>query len=572
MIAVLGWLVAGGFLVVGVPPFLRMPLWADATLYDVAARNVLSGGVHYRDVFDTNPPGFVWAVCVVRRALGPSAEALRFVDLGIVVLVFGCLLVWARRAGASHAGLAWAAAAAAAFYPLSPEFNHVQRDVWMMLPAVLAVALRLQRITGKARPLPVGSAVLEGLCWGGGCWLKPHLLPVAAAVWLATVPRLGPRMAVLRDLLLVTTGAGAALLGGVVWLVATGAWPHFLDVWMNWNNAYAAVVARELPFRLTIQFGYFPPYSACVLLAAPLAAVNLRDRHGDDPARFRRAVLAAAYLAWLGTALVLQRGFHYAHIPETLLMLAVFAANRWPVPAALVLVQVLAGLLTLVAEYSPGLAHAHRQARCQSVVYRYLTERNPAFDPDRLKLWPACFDRDPPRELRRGLALWRPHFGSHDPVELGAVADFLRTQSVGDGELIAWHDTPHALYLELGLRPGLRFLHVGTAWNLGPWQRERVREELRASARHARFAVSDLYRVTARRGELTAAGADGLPLVLPDPQRRVFPFDQPVVFRSPAGRYLVHRLVSPVEDCDIPEQLDRGPPAGRWGVIAGEGE
>src|SRR5207248_1926801 len=70
-------------LVAGVPPFLRMPPWCDATLYDVAARNLLRGGVHYRDVFDTNTPGFVWAVAAVRAALGWSTEALRAVDLAI---------------------------------------------------------------------------------------------------------------------------------------------------------------------------------------------------------------------------------------------------------------------------------------------------------------------------------------------------------------------------------------------------------------------------------------------------------------------------------------------------------
>ncbi|MBA4066631.1 MAG: hypothetical protein C0501_23590 [Isosphaera sp.] len=539
--AALGWLAAAGFLLAGVPPFLRMPLWCDATLHDTAARVILAGGVHYRDVFETNPPGFAWLLCGVRTVFGPSTEAVRAVDLGVVVAVVAGLLAWARRAGASHAGVAWAAAAAAALYPLSHEFNHAQRDVWMMLPAVAACGLRLRRVGAPAPACAVG----EGLLWGFGCWVKPHLLFVAAGVWLATARRLG-----FRDTAAVFAGGALAGLAGLGWLVGTGAWPHFADTWRNWNSAYGAVVWRELPFRATIQLGYFPPYSLFALVAVPLAAKNLRDRDDPDPARFRRAVLAAAYLAWLLSTLLLQRGFHYAHVPETLLMLAVFAANRWPLPCLAVLTQVAAGVVTLLAP---------QPDRPSSWVYRHLVDPNPAFDPDRARWWAGCWGRDPPREVRRGVARWGQHFGAHDPVELGAAADFLRGEGVRDGELIAWHDSPSALYAELGVRPGFRFLHVGTAWGLGPWQREQILKELREAAPRARFVVSDLYRVV-RPGSDLSAGPDGLPVCLPGWQRGEFPFDQPVVFRSPSGRHLVHAVRNPVRGCVIPEALDQREP------------
>ena len=150
--AALGWLVAGAFLALGVPLFLRMPLWCDATLYAVAAREISTGGVHYRDVFDTNPPGFVWALAAVRGTLGTSQLAVRAVDLLIVVLVVAGLLWWARRAGASGAAVAWCAAACAAFYLFVPEFCHAQRDVWMMLPAGAAILLRMRRAQPATAP------------------------------------------------------------------------------------------------------------------------------------------------------------------------------------------------------------------------------------------------------------------------------------------------------------------------------------------------------------------------------------------------------------------------------------
>jgi hypothetical protein len=131
-----------------------MPLWCDATLHSVAARTIADGGAHYRDVFETNPPGFGWALYAVRGVFGTSDAALRAADLLVVALVSAGLLWWARRAGASGAGVAWGAAAACAFYPFTHEFNHVQRDVWMMLPAGAAIALRLGRSAKDPTPRP----------------------------------------------------------------------------------------------------------------------------------------------------------------------------------------------------------------------------------------------------------------------------------------------------------------------------------------------------------------------------------------------------------------------------------
>ncbi|HEV3439581.1 MAG TPA: hypothetical protein VG122_19610 [Gemmata sp.] len=554
-LAIAGWLITVAFLVIGVPLFVRMPLWCDATLHEISARNMLAGGVHYRDVLDTNPPGFGWMLCAVRVLFGPSSEAVRIVDLAIIVAITTFLLVWARTAGATSAGVAWMAAAIAAFYPFIHEFNHVQRDVWMMLPAAVAIGLRLRRIESTRRPTAM--AFLEGMVWGLGCWVKPHLLIVAACVWLVSANRIGSIRAVIRDF--VADFAGGVVMGlmGLGWLIGTGAWPYFLDVWQNWNTAYAEIMGKELPYRIFVQqLNYFPPYSCFVLLAVPVALCNLRDRSSPDPARFRRAMLATVYLSWLLNTLLLQRGFHYAHVPETLLMLAVFTANRWPVPAGLVLIQIIVGISLLVADRSPELMETHHQIQTKSWAYRNFTERNAAFNPDRTRWWVRCFD-SPSRELRKGVGMWIDHFGGLNPVELGAVADFLREQGVRDGELIAWHDSPHELYLELGIKPGFRFMHVGTMFGLGKWQREQVLRELQAAIPHARFVVSDMHRITKHHDRLNEVGPDGLPLLLPAWQCKEFPFNQPVVFRSPSGRYLVHMIRNPVTSCVIPEKLDQ---------------
>ena len=187
--------VTAGAVFFGVPLFLRMPPWCDVTLYDVAARNLLEGGVHYRDVFDTNLPGFVWALTAIRAVLGWSVEALRVIDLAIVSGIVWQLDRLAARAGASRAARAWSVAGMAVFYLFTSEFNHCQRDVWMLLPALGAVSVRGRRLDPastipNARTNLLESCFVEGILWALAVWVKPHALVPAVVVWLLTAPRL----------------------------------------------------------------------------------------------------------------------------------------------------------------------------------------------------------------------------------------------------------------------------------------------------------------------------------------------------------------------------------------------
>src|SRR5260370_19308442 len=65
-------------LLAGVPLFVCMPLYADVTTFDLGARNLLRGGVHYRDAYDNGLPGMVWLHAAVRALLGWRSEAIRF--------------------------------------------------------------------------------------------------------------------------------------------------------------------------------------------------------------------------------------------------------------------------------------------------------------------------------------------------------------------------------------------------------------------------------------------------------------------------------------------------------------
>jgi hypothetical protein len=567
--ATAGWIAAGVALVGGVPLFLCLPLWADVTLYDLAARAILRGGVAYRDVFDTNPPGMPVAHAAVRSVVGWSSEAIRAVDLLVVAATTALLAGWLRRAGATRPAVAWFVAGVAWFYPFTTEFSHCQRDVWLFLPAVLACRWRVRQ---RERP-SARWAFAEGLVWGLAAWVKPFVLVPAAAVWLASVWGTGRRAAV-RDFAALLAGGLVAGFAGVGWLVASGAWPYFWDVFANWNPEYAAGTLRGVGGRVPETIGYFPPWSLVVVVALPVAARSLVSREAtpsagaathsrdfprqDAPAlgcasRLTGRVLVAFFLGWFAQALVLQRGFDYVHVPETVLALAVLATRGWT-PAVPVLAWfALTGVLFAVVDVRPLVVGDARP-------YFY---PHPLADPKVVPHWPRCFVEGSSPELRDQLAAHaKVHCGT-EWVQLDNVATFLRTVDppLRAGELTCWHDSTHPLYLMLDAEPSTRYLHFGTVFGM----RTHAAEVAAAvAASRQRYVVSDLRRVTWNEDAPTAPGEHGphsLPAWFPASQRDRFPWNQPVVFRS--GRYVVHRVAHPLGPIDVPawEALEGfGPP------------
>lgn len=271
------------------------------------------------------------------------------------------------------------------------------------------------------------------------------------------------------------------------------------------------------------------------------------------------------YLAWGATALLLQRQFHYVHVPETLLMIAVLAANRWAavVVALLTEAAVMAWLALIpVMGWPPP-----PEWRWEGKWVRHLVWTYPDHSPERLRWWPACVRHEVSGEVRNGVAFQSDYFSGTNLAELEEVAVFLRSQNVKDGELMAFSDSPHVLYLMLNVRPGLRFMHLSTPPAISPDHYDRTQAEVEAALDRphprVRFVVSDLKRLSVyqpppvqpRWAEPGRGPNDHLPPVLdewdaelqleyPGSQklRDLFPLDQPTVFRSGhgRGRYVVH--------------------------------
>lgn len=513
-------------LVAGVPLFVCLPPWNDVTLHDMAARSILRGGVHYRDVFDTNLPGIDWCMALIRGACGWSVEAIRIWDLLIVATSTYVLARLARQSEVSPVAIAWFAAAVALWYPFTSEFNHGQRDVWMLLPAAIAVALRA---SGR-------HPALEGFVWGLAVWFKPHVLIPAAAVWLVSLRfREGRRLRDLGGLLL---GGGLAGSLGVLWLIRTGAWPWFLDTFTRWNPEYISDgILQTVPFKASYLIWCFQPWGFAHLAAIPLAALGLR--RSEPPAR---SLLAALYLGWLMQVVFLQKPFDYVQAPAMLLAFAVLASRGWSVGFPFFAWFAMLGLMWQI----PGIDAAFERFNEGS---RYLRiERHPATDPQRMALWPRCLKEGSTPELRDRLGAFTHTNWGTNWENLHEVEQYLRTvdDPPGDRELTCWHDSTHPLYLSLGIEPSTRYMHFGTVFPLRG-KLDEIRAEVIRSPQ--RYVVSDLLRVT--RDPAKAYGPlEEIPYWLPEAERGRFPWNQPIVFRS--GRYVVHRIAVPPQ----PEEID----------------
>ena len=402
--------------------------------------------------------------------------------------------------------------------------------------------------------------MLEGFLWGLAVWLKPHVVVPAFTVWLVSAVLIvrvaGWRRAFIDALGLLVGGLVAGGLG-VLWLVRSGAWPYFVDVFTNWNPEYVAQTWAELPEPADADVRVLP----AVEPAAPGGGAAGRRRGVGDA---RRTAVGGAgdprgiYLGWMLQALVLQKGLDYVHVPETLLAMAVLAGHRWAVGFLFLVWFAVTGAALNLTDSGPTVASFNRWFPAVRL------ERHPLADPAVLAAWPRCWQEGSTPELRDRLGQYNDiHCGTRWR-DLDRVARFLRTVEppLGDRELTCWHDGTHPLYLMLDREPSTRYMHFGTVFSLRS-KVGAIRAEVATSPQ--RYVVSDLRRMTYHLTDAYAPGAKGehsLPAWLPRSQRGVFPWNQPVVFR--AGRYVVHRVENPVGEVDIPawEKLDELGPGG----------
>jgi hypothetical protein len=590
------WLCLIAALGLGIPLFLRSPLWVDVTYHDMSARNIMWGGIHYRDIFETNFPGMVWAHIAIRSLFGWSSEAIRGADLVVVGGSVLLLTLWLRKVNLALTARVWFVFCAVSFYLFQSEFIHAQRDGWMLLPTVVALLLRCRQVERSAdatrRSLFLWG-IPEGMCWGCAIWIKPHCIVPAFFCWLVSFRRIDAGIArrpALFDFLGLLVGGSIVGGAGCLWLLKSGTWPYLWDVLLNWNPEYYKWTQKELLNKLNTVCGHFSPWSLAHAVAIPVAILSLywgrvwrkAPPTGSDHGLMLQSLLAALYLGWLVEATFLQKAFAYSQAPVVLLALAVLASQRWPIGPVFLSWNLVALILHQTAHPVPwvqqkvdevdhwipngvrdgvsGFARdkldAFEEAKPHTFEmslprnYAFSPYRKYAFDPRRLALWSRCLHEQSSAELKDELSFFSYTHCVPTWTELEKVADFLRARNVKDGELVCWYDSTHPLYLELKVRPAIRFMHLTTTMDFKS-KLGQIQAELEASGQ--RYVVSDImwicycYKFSF---DPWTGGPNGLPEGFPDEVRSVYPWNQPILFRT--DRYYVHEVTQPIGSIKTP--------------------
>ncbi len=518
------------------PLFLAMPLTADTVLYDLEARNLVEGGVQYRDIFEPNLPGVVWLHAAIRTLLGTSSEAMRIADLLIFSGIVWLLARWVRSLGGSKAVQVWTAVVLYWFYFCLSDWCHCQRDTWMLLPGLLAFGFRHRQTVriaaGETRgAVLTGWALAEGACWGLAFWLKPFIAVPALCCWMASTVWHGKRRLAAIDFAGLICGGLLAGLLGVAWLCHNGAWPYFLETFLEWNPEYLAARAKQWSFQRVLVMARVSLYPWLLLhvVAVPVAVSvvvrALRAKPASSMgARCRLVLFAAFYLGWLLQACCLQHPFDYIQAPAIVLAIS----------------------LLIGAAVAAHRADPHRNrlpllaATAAFVVLALLA--SPVWQPARLGCWWNCVTQGSTPAVRDRLGRFRsPEYWR----QLDEIVKYLRNRHVSDGQVTCLNVNLVDVYSQLELRPSTRYVFLEELMDLFPTRHALIEQTLADSRQ--RYVVTDLLAAGLSLEEATAVGPDGPAAPPPAFPRNLdgqYPWSHRVVFRS--GRFMVHVVGSPM--------------------------
>ncbi len=567
------------------PLMLCMPLTADAVLYDLQAKTALQGGLLYRDIVEPNLPGIVWLHMIIRSIFGWSVQALRLVDLTFITAIILLLVFWQRADSVSNEKYSRSESIFLAFilfwfYFGTSEWCHCQRDVWMLLPALVALYLRRYQIERlllsppKRRTLFQWS-MLEGIVWAVGFWIKPFIAIPALAVLAVGITMICKRkgrclkragVPILFDL----SGllAGGLLIGslGIAWLLRTGAWPYFLEMLLQWNPTYFEAGSERWTWdRLGREQLRFMPFSLFHLLAIPLAIAQIgkmlfsnrttnnrkttNNQTGNNRATNRNEIsvplLSGMYVGWLLQSFTMQHLFDYVHVPEILLGMTLVVRQAK---------NMISGLLATSSTVNreSSFRTIYVGTACFLVFAAWMT--NPATKWSRTRYWKTCLTQGSTPEVKMALQ----HFSLPNWIELQPALEYLRQLNLHDQELTVHNVHLVHAYRELNLKPSTRFVYLDVLTRI--FYRDHAKEivhELDHSGH--RYVLSGLVENGMPPRNFASENqtpSTSLPTAFPSEHLSEFPYHFPVVFRS--GQYVVHRVdksVAPLNASFMPLTL-----------------
>jgi 4-amino-4-deoxy-L-arabinose transferase-like glycosyltransferase len=423
-------------------PTLSYPLGRDQGEFATIGRGLLQGKTPYVDLWNPKPPAVFYVYAGAMTLFGPTAPALRLLDL-----LAAPVLLWAAwriglRAGGERVGL-WAALLLGVFYFTEIFWTLTQNDGLVLVPMMLGMVAALKASDGGARS--PAWALGSGLLAGGAIGFKYPFALFAGAAALAY----GLMSARLRwkDVAGFIAGLLAALAAGTGVMIASGAWDALLES-ARVTSAYTALGLNLADFgaAMTTALGFrWGQWGLLFVLAAAGIVAGLWPR--ITPERRQRR-MAWALVGWLCTGFAIMamqaKGYDYhwlPMLPPLALLGGIGAAaltRRLPNQA-----QVAAALLLW--------------ALAMIAVWRLAL---PYFSGAQDRI--AYFDQFQAGEFNAG--------------ESQRVIDYLRARTTPGDSLTIWGFRPEVYFLS-GLNPATRFIFqfplVGE-WYPPQWQQEHV--------------------------------------------------------------------------------------------------
>ncbi len=277
---------------------LRWPASGDAQVFLWLADLATSGGVPYRDAFETKGPMAWMPLAPLVAIAGPAAWIPRVVDL--VMMLVGAFA--ARRVAERMAGTVAGADAAtlwAAWWCGGDWWNTAQPDGWASAWIIAAWALA----SGT-----VGARVMAGALIGAAAMVKPFYAPFLIVPMLATGAT--DLRAAVRACPPLVFGFAVGVALPVLWLARLGA----LDAWLaclGWTASIYSAGEGIIPYLAPLVVDAMRPPAGVVALPAVVAIpVLLRSRRRADA-----AALAIGTVGALLVVLVQRRFWPYHWLP-----------------------------------------------------------------------------------------------------------------------------------------------------------------------------------------------------------------------------------------------------------------
>ena len=330
----------------------------DEAIYATMAKEVLAGGVMYRDVVDHKPPGLTYTYAAVRAVTGDrgvwgGVHLLGLLAvLGTMVALFGIGRQLLQDKGLAPLPPLLYALATAGKQPV--DALAVNGELLMNLPLSLAVWIALADRGGRARRLASDLAV-------GALVAVAALYKYQASVAGAALVFLVDRRAPLRPAAWLL-GYAAPFVVTTVWFAHHGALQDAVTWGLRFNGRYLAAgpSLRNVLERLALQLvGVVVP--SLVIYTAGLSAVGRRPARPASPemargARFVRGWAVASLLCVTLGGRFFGHYFLQAELP--LALLAAEPIARWfrRAPRTVVVGLALPPLLFSLVAASPSLS------------------------------------------------------------------------------------------------------------------------------------------------------------------------------------------------------------------------